>query len=40
MESTQQVVRIGFEMVKVENGMDGYGENKRNRWGIVRKAIC
>ena len=40
MELTQQVVHIGFEMVKVENGMDQYGENMRNRWGIVRKAIC
>jgi hypothetical protein len=40
MELTQQVVHIDFEMVKVENGMDQYGENMRNRWGIVRKAIC
>ncbi len=40
MESTQQVIHIGFEIVKIENGKDGYGENMRNRWGIVRKAIC
>jgi hypothetical protein len=39
MECTQQVVRIGFEMVKVENGMDGYWGNRHKMWGFVTKTI-
>ena len=39
MESTQQVVHIGFEMVKIEKGVDEYGGNRRNRWGIGVKRI-
>jgi hypothetical protein len=39
MECTQQVVRIGFEMVKVEKGVDGFGGNRQNRWGFVTKTL-
>lgn len=39
MELTQQVVRIGFEMVKLERGVDGYRGNCAKGGKLIAERI-